>query len=115
MQAIFVYGTLRQGFPNEHILTRIGGEFENAWLKGRYINVGWGASMGCPAMIPDPNGESVKGQVFRSEYLPDNWAVLDEFEGDEYQRVMVEVNLERGVQSAAVYVAKSELNKGLVK
>jgi AIG2-like family. len=39
---------------------------------------------------------AIEGYVFISENLAAHWAALDEFEGAEYQRVAVDVQLEGG-------------------
>lgn len=43
--SLFVYGTLRLGQPNAHVMERIGGE----WLKGTVLGEleqrGWGAHL----------------------------------------------------------------------
>ena len=106
MASIFVYGTLRQGFPNEHILTKIGGNFEDALIKGSYVNTGWGVELGCLALQLDEEGEWINGQIFTSENLENHWDFLDEFEGEEYRRVKADVKLLSGqTKTAYVYVA----------
>ena len=105
MESLFVYGTLRKGFPNEHVLTEIGGTFTEASVKGRYIDSGWGAEMGCPGLKLDDAGDMIQGQVFRSENLAQHWQKLDEFEGREYARVETQVQLNDGqFVTAYVYV-----------
>jgi len=109
MTSLFVYGTLRQGFANEHILTDIGGVFEGAEVQGHYVNSGWGAEMGCPALQLDKEGDWIKGQIFSSDNLKDHWGFLDKFEGKEYERVKAEVKLINGkTQLVSVYVVASK-------
>lgn len=52
--------------------------------------------MGCPGIVPSADGDEVDGYVFSSEYLSEHWAMLDEFEGDGYQRVSVLVSVNGG-------------------
>jgi len=96
IQRLFVYGSLAPGKPNEHILTPIVGQWEEgeATLRGFLKQEGWGADMGFPGIIPDENGEKVKGMVFSSEHLEQHWDRLDEFEGGAYQRKLVQVTFE---------------------
>ena len=106
MDSLFVYVTLRQGFPNEHILTEIGGHFEKASVKGKYIETGWGVEMGCPALQLSGQGQWINGQIFSSSALDNHWQFLDKFEGSEYKRVKTKVKLTSGkIKSAFTYVA----------
>ena len=50
---LFVYGTLGPGRPNEHVMTNIGGKWQDARLKGKLIEAGWGAAMGFPGIQLD--------------------------------------------------------------
>ena len=106
-EALFIYGTLGPGKPNEHIMQEIGGEWHPAKVKGHLVNEGWGAEQGCPGIIPSPEGEWVNGHVFVSENLARHWRYLDSFEGEEYQRVKVNVLKHDGdVCVAYVYALK---------
>lgn len=104
---LFVYGTLGPGRPNEHWLTKIGGNFEAAHVRGRLYPEGWGATLGYPAMVIDPNGEFVSGHVFTSDNLPNHWQELDDFEGEGYSRELTEVTLKNGTTIRAYYYALS--------
>jgi len=104
---LFVYGTLCPGRPNEHILKNIGGKFVEASIKGTLHNEGWGATMGYPAIKLDKSGDTVPGFVFTSSNLSSNLPLLDEFEGDAYQRKLADVTLDSGEQTNAwVYTLK---------
>ena len=91
-QNLFVYGTLAPGRPNEHVLTAIGGTWEPATVKGHLREHGWGAEMGYPGIVIDKAGEDIKGFIFSSDNLDKRWDELDDFEGGEYKRVLVEVH-----------------------
>ena len=105
--ALFVYGTLQPGGANEHVLTRIGGNWCAGSVRGRLLDVGWGASFGCPGIVLDESAPAVSGFVFSSAELPSHWPELDEFEGEEYQRVSTQVLLDNGDKvSAEIYVLK---------
>ncbi len=58
---LFVYGTLAPGRPNEHILSKVGGTWEKASIKGKLKEEGWGAEMGYPGVVLGQNEEKVKG------------------------------------------------------
>ena len=52
------------------------------------ISNGWGAALGFPGIVLDPNANTVSGLVFSSSELVHHLPRLDEFEGDGYQRVI---------------------------
>jgi len=93
IQRLFVYGTLAPGRPNEHVLSEIGGSWEEATVTGTLRQEGWGAAMGYPGIVLDQHGDDIQGFLFSSEKLSDHWARLDEFEGKSYERVMTVVKL----------------------
>ena len=106
-QNLFVYGTLAQGQPNEHVLTAIGGKWEPATVKGRLRDHGWGAEMGYPVIVLDEVGEDIKGFIFSSDNLDKHWDELDDFEGGEYKRILAEVHRNDGSSTEAyIYVLR---------
>ena len=109
MERLFVYGTLQPGRPNEHVLASIGGEWEPAVIRGKLVPKGWGAGIGYHALVIDERGEEVHGFVFTSSNLSAQWTGLDEFEGEEYERVVATVTLASGEPvEAHVYVHRSD-------
>lgn len=107
MNRLFIYGSLQPGGPNEKILSAIGGEWETAIIRGKLLEAGWGANMGYPGLVIDEGGVDVHGHVFASSNLSAIWAYLDEFEGDEYTRVIASVMLPGGEEvQAHVYVLR---------
>lgn len=52
--------------------------------------------MGFPGIELTADGAQVNGFVFSSDNLSAHWSMLDEFEGEGYQRVPVEVMLQDG-------------------
>lgn len=44
MERLFVYGTLRPGHVNAHILQDIGGEWLPGYVTGTFFERGWGAA-----------------------------------------------------------------------
>ncbi len=95
-QRLFVYGTLAPGGPNEHLLQRIGGSWQKASARGKLIPEGWGATLGYPAIVLDPDGDKVEGLLFSSDALSEHWRKFDEFEGEGYERVLTMVELSDG-------------------
>lgn len=90
MSPLFVYGTLRPGQSNAHLLEKIGGEWLQGYVTGRFYDSGWGAATGFPGVILDPDADRIDGWLFISERLTDHWPMLDEFE-DGYDRILTEV------------------------
>jgi len=105
---LFVYGTLAPGRPNEHILRDLPGSWEPAIIRGWLVPEGWGAAAGYPGIVPDQSGDEIQGFVFTSEHLAENWLMLDEFEGEDYERRPVTAHL---VDGRAIDVFIYQLNR----
>jgi gamma-glutamylcyclotransferase (GGCT)/AIG2-like uncharacterized protein YtfP len=73
-------------------------------VRGSLIDAGWGAELGYPALILDPDGPEIEVFVFESKALLDHWDRLDAFEGPGYRRVTVDVSTPEGVLPASIYV-----------
>jgi gamma-glutamylcyclotransferase (GGCT)/AIG2-like uncharacterized protein YtfP len=93
IERLFVYGTLGPNRPNEHVLTEIGGSWQEASILGVLQQKGWGAEMGYPGIVLDEQAQEVNGFVFSSDNFTDNWQKLDAFEGAGYQRVATKAKL----------------------
>ena len=78
------------------MLAAIGGTWEPAIVTGTLHQDGWGSALGSPVIILDDQGYDVEGFIFISEHLSNHWAVLDEFEGEEYERTLITVTSEGG-------------------
>lgn len=96
MHSLFVYGTLGPGRPNAHIMENIGGSWQQGYVLGNLREAGWGAAMGFPGIELTADGAQVNGFVFSSDNISAHWSMLDEFEGEGYQRIPVEVVLQDG-------------------
>ena len=90
-----VYGTLTPGQPNEHIMADIPGTWTRAIVRGTRVESGWGAAFGYPGITLDDAGD-VECLLFESAQLPQHWRRVDEFEGDGYDRVPVQIRLAEG-------------------
>ena len=100
MERLFVYGTLRPGHSNAHIMESIGGEWLPGYVTGTFYERGWGAAADFPGIVLDKSGPRVHGYLFVSANLHAHWSMLDESE-DGYDRVAVEVTTEDGQRVAA--------------
>ncbi len=106
-QRLFVYGTLGPGRPNEHVLTAIGGTWEEASVRGFLKPQGWGAEMGYPGIVLDDAGDEIKGYIFCSEKLDNHWEELDSFEGQEYKRILIDVKTKEKTRvEAFIYILR---------
>lgn len=104
---LFAYGSLQPGRPNAHVLTPLGGDWQPGTVRGFLKQAGWGAQLGFPGLMLDPAGQAVSGSVFTAEQLGDFWPTLDEFEGDQYERVLTAVTLQDGTAvEAYIYVLR---------
>jgi gamma-glutamylcyclotransferase (GGCT)/AIG2-like uncharacterized protein YtfP len=80
------------------------GTWSIGWVRGALVDQGWGAGQGFPALLLDPAGALVKVDVLASDDLPAHWPRLDAFEGDEYRRVLAEIQTDDGSVEAFIYV-----------
>ena len=105
IERLFVYGTLAPGQPNEHVLGEIEGSWEAATVAGILRQEGWGAAIGYPGIDLDEHGDEIQGFLFSSEKLSDHWTMLDEFEGESYERVVTFVKLKDN-RTVGAYIYK---------
>ena len=107
MNQLFVYGTLCPNRENAHILGGIGGDWEKASIHGTIHILDWGPDKGLPAIILNDKDSLVEGYLFSTEKLAENWQMLDDFEGFQYERVVVDVSVDSGEKIQAwTYVMK---------
>lgn len=71
---------------------------------------GWGAAVGFPGIRLDPDGPRVDVHVLEAQDLPDHWQRLDEFEGEEYDRVIATVSCDEERIDASIYALRPEPN-----
>jgi gamma-glutamylcyclotransferase (GGCT)/AIG2-like uncharacterized protein YtfP len=63
--------------------------------------------MGYPGIVLDDTGEEIKGYIFCSDNLENHWNQLDEFEGEEYKRVLIKVKTEdKKLVEAYIYILR---------
>lgn len=104
---LVVYGTLKPGEKNARVLSELDGEWRDAFVHGTLHQEGWGAVHGFPAIRLDPGAPAVPAKLLVSAALPDHWARLDRFEGEEYQRVLTLVHDDRAIVAVAnIYQAR---------
>jgi len=104
MHRLATYGSLGPGRPNHHQLSDLPGRWIAGYVRGTLVQDGWGAAMGYPGIVLDPDGPEVAVELFESDALADHWDRLDAFEGDGYARVSVDVATTEGTLQASIYV-----------
>jgi gamma-glutamylcyclotransferase (GGCT)/AIG2-like uncharacterized protein YtfP len=98
-----VYGTLAPGLENASQLAGVVGRWFPGRVRGHLFAEGWGAALGYPGLIPDPEGPEVAVLVLESPDLPAHWSRLDAFEGPGYRRVVIRVETQDGALEASIY------------
>lgn len=98
------YGTLAPGRANHGQLDGLSGSWSRGTVRGTLVQEGWGAELGFPGLVLDPDGGAVGVEVFSSSDLSAHWTRLDAFEGQGYRRVSVTVETADGPLKAWIYV-----------
>lgn len=98
------YGTLAPGRVNHGQLAELKGKWTRGTVRGRFVEAGWGAALGCPGLVLDPAGTEVEVHVFESPDLPGHWLRLDAFEGPGYRRAIAQVRTADGEVEASIYI-----------
>ena len=95
---LIVYGTLAPNCPNHSVIEHIEGTWHKGTVKGKLENGGWGAELGYYGFKPscEEPQDTINVYVLCSDDLASNWAFLDEFEGNEYKRILTKFELESG-------------------
>ena len=103
---LFVYGTLRRGFPLHHHLRRLGAEFVGSGsVQAELFDLGEFPG----ARKSTKPGKTVQGELYRLRRAESALRVLDQVEGvsprtpekGQFQRATTEVTLPNGVRRVA--------------
>jgi gamma-glutamylcyclotransferase (GGCT)/AIG2-like uncharacterized protein YtfP len=102
LSALFVYGTLMRGESRHHYLVDRAEFVKEGTVRGTLVHLGE-----YPGLLLD--GEAVvQGELFRLFDSDRLWPVLDEMEGDEYNRVERQVETAEGMVLAQLYALRPE-------
>ncbi|MDD7908696.1 MULTISPECIES: gamma-glutamylcyclotransferase family protein [Pseudovibrio] len=108
MDHLFVYGSLAPGASHEYLLTQVSGVWTRASVRAHYQDRGFSEGKGYPALVPDEQADWLRGYVYSSQSLHEIWDDIDEWEGEEYVRVPIEVQCEDGsLLHAQAYVLRT--------
>jgi len=111
MDALAVYGALAPGESGHWVVSRIRGEWVQGTVKGHVFEITWGPATGYQGFLPDADGATIEVHVLLSDELDKKWREIDDFEGQGYDRIAIEVELASGeLQSAQIYVALTDID-----
>lgn len=91
-ERLAVFGSLRPGASNARVLQRLRGLWYGGSVAGVLKHNGWAAAQGYPG-IKLSGGSKVDVHLLCSHDLPEFWAELDAFEGEDYRRVTTVVTI----------------------
>lgn len=95
---LVVYGSLASSEVNHSVIAHLSGTWRAGWVRGELRRSGWGSALGFPVLRWNPAGGRVPVRVLESAAItPEEWARLDAFEGEDYQRILVPVYDDRGL------------------
>ncbi len=91
--SLVAYGTLRPGEVNHWLVRKLEGRWYTGTITGFEFEISWGAAEGYPGVVLDPDGQVCEVSLLVSEKLDKHWYEIDQFEGEGYRRVPVEVTV----------------------
>ncbi len=101
-EALFVYGSLQPGAGNASELADIKGHWVRARARGQIRQFARGPNRDYPVLLPDEkDSDWIQGWVLFSPLLRRHWKRLDVFEGREYRRAELRVELSSGQKQRA--------------
>jgi gamma-glutamylcyclotransferase (GGCT)/AIG2-like uncharacterized protein YtfP len=98
LKHLIVYGSLAPGKSNHFIVENIKGIWRKAIVRGKLYEAGWGAGIGYPGFshVTAELQKTIEAHIFSSEELVDHWSRIDEFEGEDYRRLLAKYQLLTG-------------------
>lgn len=91
------------------MINRIAGEWCLGTVRGWRFEITWGPAEGFDGFIADGEGSVVPVELLVSDKLDKKWREVDEFHGEGYRRLPIEVTLESGeVMLAQIYEAVAD-------
>lgn len=99
-QKLAAYGSLQPGEANAHLLDGLEMHWRPCRIPGRIATL-----HGYKILHPTRTAVT-PGSLGRSSLLPQAWPRLDAFEGHDYRRIFLPVEVDSGYEVASVYVAR---------
>ncbi len=95
---LIVYGSLAPNAENYWVVEHIKGNWQKGIVRGLLLKEGWGIEMGYLGFKPTDaeNQENINVLVLFSDELIANWQQIDDFEGEEYRRILAKYELNDG-------------------
>jgi hypothetical protein len=100
-ERLIVYGSLAPGGSNAFLLAGLVGEWYHCVIRG-YL----GRYRGFKVFRYDPGGPEHEAWLLESEDLPKFIQELDDFEGEEYERIIIPAQVDGRWIKAQVYEGK---------
>ena len=102
-ERLAVYGSLRPGERNAHILAPLAGHWSRGAVRGKLRPILSGYARGYTGLVLAADGDEVPVDLLSSRGLPAFWAELDAFEGPEFIRTIAEVRVAGTTIAASLY------------
>jgi gamma-glutamylcyclotransferase (GGCT)/AIG2-like uncharacterized protein YtfP len=102
-QRLAVYGSLRPGQRNAHVLDRIAGAWSEGYVRGTLQPINAGYAKGYLGLTLSEQGGRVPVALLSSRDLPGFWAELDAFEGEAFVRTIAWVHVGARRVEASLY------------
>jgi gamma-glutamylcyclotransferase (GGCT)/AIG2-like uncharacterized protein YtfP len=100
-ERLIVYGSLAPGGPNAFMLAGLVGEWYRCLIRGHL-----GRCRGFKSFRYDAQGPELSAWLLSSAELPRVIQDLDDFEGEEYERIIIQARVGDGWVLAQVYEGK---------
>ena len=102
-ERLAVYGSLRPGEKNAHLLAELAGEWSEGVVFGTLRPIRAGYAKGYSGLTLDEAGDPVAVALLSSRDLPGFWPSLDAFEGFEFVRTIAKVRVGARSVEASLY------------
>ncbi|SFN05314.1 gamma-glutamylcyclotransferase [Thermodesulforhabdus norvegica] len=103
-QKLVVYGTLAPNAPNERLLKNIAGTWQDCKIRGRIIQ-----RHGLKYFKWIPDADEINTKMFVSESLSDKLSSIDQFEGEDYHRILIPAKVGKDLVVANIYEWKYDI------
>jgi hypothetical protein len=100
-ERLVVYGSLAPGGPTSFLLSGLIGEWYRCSIRGHL-----GRYRGFKSFRYDPQGPEIAAWLLESAELPRVLADLDDFEGEEYERIIIPALVNDRWVMAQIYAGK---------